>query len=255
MLEEQLSALGLSDKEAVVYQTVLASGKTTPARIAIATGINRGTVYAVCKQLLDAGYILEDGLKGVTYYTPTPPKELLKITKSERQTLIEKELKLGELAKSIATLPQSKTYAVPRLRFVEHEDKIVEYLYENTERWYGSLPHDERTWYGFQDHTLVEHKPYVDWIAWHWKESPQSQLYLLSNDSEAEKQIQTGLSPNRHIKFWKKSFKFTESEWIVGEYAILIMTKQKPHFLLEMHDAIYADNMRELFRSLWEEIA
>ena len=59
---------------------------------------------------------------------------------------------------------------------------------------------------------------------------------------------------NRSIKFWKKGFDFTETQWIVGDYSIMIMSRQKPYYAVETHDAVYADNMRKLFKNLWEEI-
>lgn len=254
MLEDELRILGLSQNEVSVYTVILNEGKTTPARIAATTGINRTTVYAVAKALVAEGYIQEDDLRGVTYYYPTSPKDLVKVTRKERQALIEKELALQELAKSIATMPKSKKYAVPKIKFVEYEERVAAYLYEHTDKWYGALPENERTWYGFQDHTFVEHEPYRDWITWHWKHSPDSQLYLLSNDARSEREVGTQPSENRHIKFWKKGFDFSDSQWIVGDYSVMLMTREKPHYLVELHDAVYADNMRKLFKNLWEEI-
>lgn len=253
MIEDVLSSLRLSDKEVGVYKALLETGKATAVRISTETGINRTTVYAVCKELVGKGYVQEDNTKKIIYYLPTPPKELLKITKRERQALIDKELAIGELAKTITDLPQSKSYVVPKIRFVEHEDKVLEYLYDNTDKWYGALPPQGREWYGFQDHTFVEYEPYLKWIDWHWKSSPDSNLYLLTNNSDAEKKLVDAPYPNRNIKFWNKGFDFTESQWIVGDFSILLMTRQKPHYLVELHDAVYADNMRKLFKELWDK--
>jgi predicted transcriptional regulator len=255
MLDLDLSSMGLTDNQVAIYRAILEFGKTTPARLSVQTGINRTTVYAVGKELLQKGFIQEDTLKGVTYYYPTSPKELAKITKRERQALVQKELAIAELAKAMQTLPQSKSYAVPRIKFIEHEDRVAEFLYSESHKWLGVLPPEKRVWYGFQDHTFVEHGPYRKWIEWYWKDfSEKDSLYLLSNDSSIEKQMRVVEYERRRIKFWKKDFDFTESQWIVGDYSIMIMTRQRPHYLVEMHDAVYADNMRKLFKNLWEEI-
>ncbi|MEN9390645.1 MAG: hypothetical protein RLZZ283_745 [Candidatus Parcubacteria bacterium] len=255
MLEEELKSLGLTDKESLVYRAVLEVGKATPARLGSITGINRTTVYAIGKELLQKGFIQEDSLKGVTYYYPTPPKELVKITRKERQALIEKELAIEELAKTIQEMPQSKKYAVPRIKFIEGEQKVEEYLYERAGMWLKGKAGDEGIWWGFQDHDFVGFEPYGVWIKWYWKQAPETtELKLLSNDEQVEREMKSATPSRRQIKFWKKGFDFTETHWILGDYSILIMTREKPHYLVEIHDAVNADNMRKLFKNLWEEI-
>ncbi len=254
MFDDELLVLGLSDNQRTIYSAVISAGKVTPVRLSAETGMNRTTVYAVCKELLSKGFVQEDTLKGVTYYYPTPPKELVKVARKERQALINKELALQEIAKGLESLPQSKTYAIPKIRFVEHEAKVEEFLYERVHVWRESEKGGNPDWYGFQDHSLIEHAVFGKWIQWYWKSYPETKLYLLSNDSEIETKMTADQYANRSIKFWKKGFDFTETQWIVGDYSIMIMSKQKPHYLIELHDAVYADNMRKLFKNLWEEI-
>lgn len=254
MVQETLKELGLSEKEIIVFRVVLEYGKLSPARISALTDINRTTVYAVAKDLVQKGFFLEDSLKGAIYYTPTPPKDLVKVAKKERQALINKELLLEELAKEVKETPRSKTYAIPKVKFIEGEDKIEEFLYEANHLWMKNYPQGT-TWWGFQDHTFVEHKPYLEWIDWQWKHMPKNiDLKLLSNDTQPEQSIPREKYPRRNIKFWKKSFNFTTSQWIVGDYSIMIQTREKPHYLVETYDAVYAQNMRELFKNLWDEV-
>jgi len=40
----------------------------------------------------------------------------------------------------------------------------------------------------------------------------------------------------------------------VGSYVIFIMTKQRPFYLVEIHDSVIAHNSRELFKTIWEKI-
>ena len=255
MIETTLKELGMSDKEIAVYSTVLEYGKVSPARIANLTRINRTTVYAVGKDLVQKGYLNEDALKGVTYYYPAAPKDLVKIAKRERQSLIQKELTLEELAREIKEMPQSKTYAVPRVRFVEGEEKVAQYLYDSSPRWLNGYETRPLTWYGIQDHTFVGFESYLKWIDWYWKDAPQSvDLKLLTNNSQEEQAMQERKYPRRHIKFWTGSAGFTVTQWIIGDYSVMIQTKENPHYLVEMHDAVYANNMRELFKNLWEEV-
>lgn len=255
MIEDILADLHLSDKEVAIYTTLLTLGKATAARISSASGINRTTVYAVCKELAAKGFIQEDSTKEIIFYSPTPPTELTKILKRERQALIERELKLEELAKEVRELPQSKKYVVPKMRFVEHEDKVIEFLHERSPMWLESQSPENKLWYGYQDHTLVSNPKYVEWIDWYWKDHKDTtKVFLLTNMSEAERSMEERRYVGRNIKFWKKGFDFTVSQWIVGDYSIMVMTNETPHYLVEIHDAVYADNMRKLFQNLWEDI-
>lgn len=254
MFDSEFGVLGLSDNQKALYRAILETGKSTPARLSTLTGINRTTVYAVCKELVQKGFVQEDSLKGVTYYYPTPPKELVKITKRERQVLIEKELAIQELAKSIQDMPQSKSYAVPKIRFIEHEDAVIDFLYERTRSWLTS-GEQPATWYGFLDGTFTAHEPYSKWIDWCWeqKESEFTELKMLSNETPSELAT-SARHERRHVKYLKNKIDFTATQWILGDYSVTVVSRQRPHYLVELHDAVYADNMRKLFKNLWEEI-
>jgi hypothetical protein len=45
---------------------------------------------------------------------------------------------------------------------------------------------------------------------------------------------------------------FSATTWVTGEYVIMLYTQQHPHYLIEIHDARFSQNMRELFKQLWE---
>ncbi len=45
---------------------------------------------------------------------------------------------------------------------------------------------------------------------------------------------------------------FTANTWVCGDYLILISTHQRPFYLIEIHDAMLAYNIRELFKKLWD---
>jgi predicted transcriptional regulator len=254
MLDTDLQALGMSPKEVAVYKAVLEVGKVTPARISTMTGINRTTVYAVGNDLVAQGYLQVDETRATTYFFPTPPKDLKKVAKRERQALIQKELILDELARSISELPQSKTYSVPTIKFIEHETKIEEYLYERTKVWLASGG-VRPMWHGFLDGTFTAHQPYQKWIDWCWSqpESKDAELNMISNETQSELET-TARHPRRHVKYLKSDINFTSTHWILGEYSVMVVTRQKPHYLVEMHDAVYAGNMHALYQRMWEEI-
>jgi sugar-specific transcriptional regulator TrmB len=60
MIDETLKKLGFSDKEILVYLTILENGKVLPATISSITHIKRPTVYAIGKELVKKGIITQD---------------------------------------------------------------------------------------------------------------------------------------------------------------------------------------------------
>lgn len=55
-------------------------------------------------------------------------------------------------------------------------------------------------------------------------------------------------------KYWDKSKDFTATHAVLGDYVLFCVTSQHPHYLVETHDAVMAENLRELFKGMWEEI-
>ena len=254
MLEPELAALGFSEKEQHVYTTLVSTGKATPARIAAQTGIRRPTVYAVLDDLVTRGFVTADGTKKILYYSPTPPQDLGKIAKRARFELAKEEEQVALLAAALKQLPQSKTYAVPRLTFIEGAEQVEKYLYTQTPTWFQSAGARDGTCLGFQDDTFVAHEPYRAWIRWCTERADHVETRLLSNNTEVEKEVGKKKLPARTIKFWGEVDNFSATQWIMGDYSVMLMTREKPHYLVELHDAVYADNMRKLFKNLWEEI-
>ena len=249
-LDKALEKIGLGTKEKQIYKTILEYGKIAPALISRKTGINRTTVYSVANELKSRGLIIED-LGGKTlYYLPANDSEIDKALAKDKKVLAEKEAGLKELKDALRLMPQSKTFSIPKIRFIAEED-IEKYLYDATPRWTENQLANDTTWWGFQDHTFVEH--YRDWIVWFWKQAPEViDLKLFSNDSQIESSMKKEKIERRQIRFWNGETELSGTQWIVGTYIISIVTNQHPFYLVEINDAVLAHNMREVFKRLWK---
>ncbi len=249
-MEKLLQQLGLGNKEQVIYKLILKHGRIAPALLARLAQINRTTVYSVAQELKSKGLIIED-LGGKTmYYIPARENELEKVIEKEHENTKAKEAAIRELQEVIKTTAESTNYSVPKMRFIDEAD-LEKYLFEATPRWIESGLINDPTWWGFQDHTFVEQ--HEKWILWFWKNAPeQINLKLFSNQSESEERIGEHGIDRRQIRFWEQNNHFTGTQWIVGAYIILIVTSSHPHYLVEIHDAVLAHNMREVFKHLWK---
>lgn len=251
MFEEILKKLNLNEKERLVYQTIVEAGKISTARIARLSRINRTTVYSVCGELKKKCLVRESVGEKVAYWMPREGSELDRVITREREALAQKEETMQSLKEALKNMPGSKTFSIPKVRFIE-EDELESYLYEAVPKWNESiLASGGTTWWGFQDHTFAEQ--YEKWIVWYWKHAPKTiDLKLFSNDSTIEKHMQEHSLEKRQIRFWEGDNDFTGTLWITGDYITMIQTAERPLYLVEIHDAVLAHNMREVFSKLWK---
>ncbi len=251
MLEKLLNQLELSPKEQAVYKLILEHGKITPASLGRLAGINRTTVYSVAQELKSKALIIEDLGDKTVCYIPARGDELEKIVTREKEKMRDKEASIRELQEFLKGVPGSKTYSVPKIRFVDEVD-LEDYLYEAMPRWYESMCAHDSTWWGFQDHTFVE--KFEKWIDWSWEQAPTGvNLNLLTNESDIEKKMaDKAYRSQRHMRYCTNK-EFTATQWVIGSSVIFIMTKQKPFYLVEVNDSVVAHNLRELFKGIWNK--
>lgn len=253
MIEQTLEQLGFNQKETLVFIEVYKRGKTTPGIIARTTGINRGTVYSIIKTLIKKGVFVEDLAGKPLSVSTIPVKELSVLAEREQKVLQQKRSLVNQAIEELGMLRSNVQYSIPIIRFVE-EENIDTFLSGQGTKWAQSAVKTDNIWWGFQDHTFVEN--YKDWMT-EWEKKRESdgyknlQLHLLSNSSEVEKGIGKEEFVKRHIRFWKEDFNFTATQWIAGDYLIMIYTREKPFYAIEIFNPVLAENFREVFKNIW----
>ncbi len=254
MIPSLLRQLGLNTHEIDVYLAILQHGKVSATQLSTLTKINRTTIYSIAKQLAKRGIIAEDLGTSKRLFVAKPPQDLDILLRRQEYDLEEKRHLLQNSLSELEKLAKSSQYSIPKIVFIE-EEGIRDYLYKQTPTWNKSLTEVDPTWWGFQDTTLVEH--YEDWIDWYWQEAnPENiNLKLLSSQTDIETAMEAKHYARRQIKFWREATNFTASTWINGDYVVMIMTQQKPHYLVEIHDKTLAHNMRQVFKGIWASLA
>ena len=250
MNKDLLASLGLNGSETAVYEAVLRAGSIDPAALAKASGIKRTTAYSVARGLVEKGLLIEDGTKRPRAFTPAGPKEVLALVEADKKRAAERETKLTRLASELSKLSSTATYPVPTVRFIE-EGRLRDFLYQQDSVWEESLlATGETGWWGFQDHTFVEH--FGSWIREYWEDaSKKLEVKLLSNRAPGELEFASEQVERRFIKFWGEAANFHSTTWVVGDYLIMINTRTKPFYLVEIHDKLIAHDQREVFKNLW----
>lgn len=250
-MEKLFEAIGLNANEREVYLAVLRAGKISPQRVARLTGINRTTVYSISRKLRDSGFITEDVGQKVTYLLAASPENLKDIFEKEEKSLAERKQAVIQLAKELEALPKNTTYSVPRIHFVEEAD-LSKYLQSEYGRWSASTAEYDNTWWGFQDDSFTE--KYGKFIEWSWKHSPKDlQVHFFANNAPVEKEMGKKFS-ERSLKELPSGINFDSSFWVAGDYIFMVQTRERPHYLVEINDAVLARNQRELFKGLWSAV-
>lgn len=249
MVNELLQNLGFGEKEIKVYLTLLQHGKLTPASLAKIVGLNRTTVYSTAKELVQKGVIAEDLGNKNLFLVAKPPQDLELLAAKEEKQLREKKAIIKNAIEELQNISKGNQYTIPKIIFVA-EDEIVNHLRKQTPVWDKSMLKYDGTWWGFQDNSFI--KNYEEWIDWYWEvgSDPKVVLKILSNE-EAE-QIKKKKYSRRQVKFWKESHNFQATTWILGDYVVMLVSHKRPHYLVEIHDAVLAHDMREVFKGIWK---
>ncbi|HWC57710.1 MAG TPA: helix-turn-helix domain-containing protein [Candidatus Paceibacterota bacterium] len=258
MLEQLLKQLGFTDKEITIYLCVLEHGKLSAAAVARLTKINRTTVYSVGKVLLEKGVITEDIGGTNRYFSAVSPEELRALYKKEEAALAAKKQSIEQLITELASVPKNKNYSVPKIRFID-ERHLDDFLHKQLPVWIESAKAgqnaDTKNWWGFQDTSFID--AYPDWFKYHWQIFPSDYgTRLFTNKKPAEEKFAEHVSDTgrRQVKYWAKSKDFTATHAVLGDYVLFAITHQHPHYAVEIHDAVMAENIREMFKGMWEEI-
>lgn len=250
MVQEILKKLDFSEKEIEIYLAILKNGKIIPSDLAHITGIKRSTVYSVASELVSRGLIAEDHSSPIKYLVAIPLDELNKLVKKDEEKINTKKQLIASAIKELKNFTSDTKYSVPKIYFVADEE-LENFLYKRTDAWETNSLKTEPCWYGYQDHTFVEY--YSAYIDWQWsRASKEISLKLITNKSDIEKVMEKRQYPRRKIKYFKKKLPFTASTWVIGDYIIMIFTNQRPHYAIEISNAEFAKNQRELFKFLWD---
>jgi sugar-specific transcriptional regulator TrmB len=205
----------------------------------------------VSKELLEKGVIREDIGASKSYLVALPPEELRNLIQREERELNNKKELIKQAVTELQSLTKNTKYSIPKITFVYEED-LENFLYTQTPEWNRSIKEADNTWWGFQDPSFVKH--YQKWIDWYWQKAVPDgvSLKLLSSQAAVEKEMATRGYDRRMLRFWESGKDVTATMWINGEYLVIIMTSQKPCYLVQIHDVMLTHNLREVFKSIWE---
>lgn len=156
-------ALGLSPKEARVYLSLLQEGPSSIRQLAVATGINRGTVYDILKNLQAYSLVRFYNAETRQYFVAAPPKRLAVLAREKAEEFQRATNELPIIISHLETVYDSGHHQ-PIARMYEGSDGVrmiledvlqsVEHFVEKEYYVYSSSAvRDAGLYAGFEDYT------------------------------------------------------------------------------------------------------
>jgi len=116
--------LGLSDKEALLYDTLLSIGTASGSTLENKTSLKKNT-YALLDSLIKKGLVLLLKKDGKRAYQPTPPEHLLTLLTKQEETVQQTKTALTTLLPRL-TSQYALTVGKPTVRYYEGEEGLQE---------------------------------------------------------------------------------------------------------------------------------
>ena len=250
IVESYLRDLGFHETEVRVYLALAEIGKGQAQVLSKLSGVARPTTYSVLGKLVEKGVVSVEKRNDTSFFAANPPSTLLGLIERKKKKLLKEERQAKELVQLMEPYFSSKHYSLPKLQFFEGTENVKSMLDNFVEVWMRSMAKYDDTLWGYQDDTFVAQ--HGEWLLRYWQsKGPQHRICLFSNKSELEAELRERVS-NREIRVLEEDFQLTSTIWISGDYITMIMTQQEPQYGFQIHDAVFASNLRRIFQRLWQ---
>lgn len=124
MFEKYLQDIGLNEKEAIVYLSLLAVDNSSVFDLSKKTGINRSTTYVVLETLAKKGLVSETTSGKKTHFQAEPPERLETYVEQRKIMLDEQSKKLKDIIPQIKSV-QREGGEKPIVKYFEGREGLI----------------------------------------------------------------------------------------------------------------------------------
>lgn len=129
MLEKYLQNIGLSDKEALVYLSLVGVDNAAVLDLSKKTKLKRPTVYVILESLSKKGLVSETTVGKKTHYQAEPPERLETFVERQKLVLDENSKRLKDIIPEIKSI-QREGGERPVVKYFEGKEGILSMLEE-----------------------------------------------------------------------------------------------------------------------------
>jgi len=135
MLEKYLQSIGLSDKESLLYLSLVQVDNASVLDLAKKTKLKRPTVYVVLDSLSKKGLVSETTVGKKTHYQAEPPERLETFVERQKLVLDENSKRLKDIIPEIKSI-QRESGERPIVKYYDGKEGII----SATEETFGTGP-------------------------------------------------------------------------------------------------------------------
>ncbi len=139
MFEKYLKDIGLSDKEAAVYITLLSFDKALIAEISTKAKVKRPTTYVILESLQKKGLVSETNIGKKTFYMAEPPEKLDMFVERQIHLLEENKKSLDVVIPQLKGM-QREQGEKPMVQFYDGKEGVLSSNYDTFAKKFDSEP-------------------------------------------------------------------------------------------------------------------
>ena len=250
MLHNALEQFGFNEKQQRVYVALAEAGKVSATELSKRSNVPRATLYAILDSLIERGLVSREQARGSALFVVNNPDAFLRLVEQEKNRLVEKDRAAKEIIELVSPFLSTSHYSLPKVQIFEGKQNVENMLYDYLPLWRRSYAEvAENTQWGFQDQTFVESYPRWHQHLWNTMNS-EERIRLFSNSADLEKELRHKIQ-RREVRPLPEGVQFRSSIWIYGDYINMGMTRNKPHYAVQIKDEVLASNLRTIFQLLW----
>ena len=249
MINQLLSSLGLSEREASVYLCLLTLGASKSIEVARYTGFTRPTIYDVLEKLIHRGLVSKYKKKHITVFSAQDPQKLVAYLDRElddvHNKLINQKKQVQALLPALLSL-QLTNKSKPRVQFFEGEKGMREayedtlttktkmYAYTNVTEMMRSFPHFFPAYFKRRAANRI----------------PVDALFV--DNQDGKKLVKANTEELRRTKFFPGGISWSPEVKIYDDKVLITSWQEKMAIIIQSKE--YADLQRIIFGKLWEAL-
>ncbi|TSA43828.1 hypothetical protein D4R49_01995, partial [bacterium] len=151
MFEKYLQEIGLSEKEAAIYLSLLQVETASVIDVSSKTKINRSTVYVILEGLMKKGLVSETQIGKKVHYQAEAPERLETFVERQKMLLDEQQKRLKDIIPQIKSI-QRESGERPVIKFFDGKEAA----YQDTSVFFSKGAGEEDTGYFVFNRDLIE---------------------------------------------------------------------------------------------------
>lgn len=255
-LENSLSCLGFTEREARVYLTLLRFGKHPTSFVANKINLSRGTTHSVLHALLRRGIVSMSTKNKVQYFAPLEPKKLLTHIERRAQELSEQAQlarniipELDSIAPSISARPTVEYFSGVEGMRTALDDTLM--ANEKTLRTYSSSLDMTRVLGEYFEGEYTEERIRRGYRLQSIQSYVKDSL-VMSKDNYTDK-YGTCKKANREVRYTRNKLIFPMSLYIY-DHKVLVISSSDENFASITESREYAEMQKEIFYEIWNSL-